>query len=463
MKNDNVSMKETTIKKDELKKNHDLCALMAVLSAFTSLLIAGYSVYLTVLGNFWFITIGVFFLIQAGLVIWPLFKKEDYQAMHLQGVSQIIGVLLFMPYLLFMILWNDPNGKMDNSPMTFLFLGVAAIFNILLYVVNRLMIKEDYHPLLHAYSNNSLINASYIIIIIQLIIVNIFFPGSSTAVFENLLQEKPILIYILDILFNGSLTVLSAMLALSTTIRADTKEELSTKGKIKHTAKWFNEHEISMFFGLMFTLYLAVLSIINMKQSFFYILLFIYYIGNVTIRITNYLLHKKIQKISQGNQIKDNRYSSWLLLLNALTYLLFSNVLVVAAIFMMINKADMGANIYLFLFFSVPMAIFRWISANKNVKKNRKENNTYRLGVSLIGLVNVFFTILEVVAISCHELPVVWLRYVIIILAVIVAKISVIVVAFIFVIHWIRSMILNSRRKERRLAKLQKEQEEKDA
>ena len=211
-----------------------------------------------------------------------------------------------------------------------------------------------------------------------------------------------------------------------------------------------------MFFGLMFTLYLAVLSIINMKQSFFYILLFIYYIGNVTIRITNYLLHKKIQKISQGNQIKDNRYSSWLLLLNALTYLLFSNVLVVAAIFMMINKADMGANIYLFLFFNIPMAIFRWISANKNVKKNRKENNTYRLGVSLIGLVNVFFTILEVVAISCHELPVVWLRYVIIILAVIVAKISVIVVAFIFIIHWIRSMILNSRRKERRLAKQQK-------
>ena len=191
--------------------------------------------------------------------------------------------------------------------------------------------------------------------------------------------------------------------------------------------------------------------------------MFIYYIGNAIIRVANYLLHKKIQKISGDNQIKDNRYSSWLLLLNAITYLLFSNVLVVAAIFMMIQKANAGSNIYLFLFMIIPMAIIRWFMANKNIRANRKGNNTYRLGISLIGLVNVFFTILEVVAISCHELPVVWLRYVIIILAIIAVKISVIVVAFIFVIHWIRSMILNSRRKERRLAKLKKEQQEKDA
>ena len=446
-------MEEMVVKKEEPKKNRELCLLMAILSGLVSILIAGFSIYLAVLGNFWFIAIGVFFLLETWFIIWPLLKPEDYQAMHIQGVTQIVGVLFFLPYLLFMILWNDPNGVMDYSAMTYLFLGVAAIFNVLLYFVNRLMIKEDYHPVLHGYSNNSLINAFYLIIIVQLIIVNRFYPGSTTSVFENLLREKPIWIYIIDILINGSLTVFAALLALSTAIRAETKEKLSTKGKIKHTIKWFGDHEISMFFGLMFTLYLAVLSIINMKQSFFYILLFIYYIGNAIIRVTNYLLHQKIQKISNGNQIKDNRYSSWLLLLNALTYLLFSNVLVVAAIFMMIQKANMGSNIYLFLFLSVPMAIYRWFSANKNIRKNRKENNTYKLGISLISLVNVFFTILEVVAISCHELPVVWLRYVIIILAIIAVKISVIIVAFIFIIHWIRSMILNSRRKERRLAK----------
>ena len=445
------------------QKNRELCILMTILSGLVSILIAGFSVYLSVLGNFWFIVVAIFFLLETWFIIWPLLKRDDYQAMRIQGISQIIGVIFFMSYLLFMILWNDANKTMDYSAMTFLFLGVSAIFNVLLYFVNRLLIKDEYHPLLHAYSNNSLINAFYIIIIIQLIIVNRFFPGESNAVFENLLQQKPIWIYIIDIIVNASLTVLAALLALSTAIRANTREELSTKGKIKHTVKWFNDHEVSMFFGLMFTIYLAVLSIINMKQSFFYILMFIYYIGNAIIRVTNYLIHKKIEKISDGNQIKDNRYSSWLLLLNALTYLLFSNVLVVAAIFMMIQKANAGSNIYLFLFMIIPMAIFRWFSANKSIKANRRSNNTYRLGISLIGLVNVFFTILEVVAISCHELPVVWLRYVIIILAIIAVKISVIVVAIIFVIHWIRSMILNSRRKERRLAKLKKEQQEKDA
>lgn len=463
MKNDNVNMEETIIKKEELKKNRDLCALMAGLSAFTSLLIAGYSVYLTVLGNFWFIAIAVCFLLECFFLIFPLFKPEDYQAMKLQGIGQILSVLILMPYLLFMILWNDPNHKMDYSAFMFLFFGVATVFKVLLYFVNRLLIKEDYHPLLHAYSNGSLISAFYIVIVVELTIVNIAYPGTTTSVFENVLREKPVWIYIIDILLNATLTVFAALLALSTLIRADTKEQLSTKGKLKHTAQWFSDHEISMFFGLMFTLYLAVLSIINMKQSFFYILLFIYYLGNAIIRVTNYLLHKKIQRISEGNQIKDNRYSSWLLLLNAVTYLLFSNVLVVAAIFMMIQKANVGSNIYLFLFMIVPMAIYRWFTANKNIRRNRRENNTYRLGISLIALVNVFFTILEVVAISCHELPVVWLRYVIIILAIIAAKISVIVVAFIFVIHWIRSMILNSKRKERRLAKLKREQEEKDA
>ena len=185
-----------------------MCALMAVLSALVSVLLAGYCIYLSILGNFWFIAVAVFFLIQGLLVIWPLFKEEDYQAMHLQGVAQIVSVLFFMPYLLFMILWNDPNGKMDYSAMTFLFLGVSMIFNILLYFVNRLMIKDEYHPLLHAYSNNSLINAFYIAIIIQLIVVNRFIPGTSTAIFENLLQAKPILIYIIDIIINGTLTVL---------------------------------------------------------------------------------------------------------------------------------------------------------------------------------------------------------------------------------------------------------------
>ena len=435
------------------QKNRSLSIIIAILSTLLSLVLAGYSIYLSALGNYWFIAIGFYFLFVTASIVWPLFKQDDYEAMHLQGVLEIIGVLFIMPYLIFMILWNDPNGLMKDSLITYLVLGISSGLFIGLYVISRLINKKDYQPLLHAYSNNGLIIASVLIVIIELIIVNYFYPGSSTAIFDNLLKEKPLWIYIIDILVNATMTVIVAFLALSTAIRADTKEELNTKGKIQYTLKWFTDHEISMFFTLLLTLYLAVLSIINMKQSFFYILLFIYYIGNATIRIINYVWHKKIQKICGDNQIKDNRLSSWILLFDAFTYLAFSDVLVVAAIFMMIQKANAGANIYLFLFMNVPLAIVRWFTANKSIRKNRRGNNTYRLGLSLIGLVNVFFTILEVIAISFHQLPIVWIRYVFIILAIIAVKIAVIVVAIIFVIHWIRSIILNRRSKERKYLK----------
>ena len=208
-----------------------------------------------------------------------------------------------------------------------------------------------------------------------------------------------------------------------------------------------------MFFSLIFTTYLAILSLINMKQSIFYIFLFIYYVGTASIRLINYIWHRLILKRCPDNQIKENRLSSWILLFDAVTYLLFSNVLVVGAIFMMVQKANAGTNIYLFLFLIVPMAIMRFITSNKSIRKNRKENNTYRLGVSLIGLVSVFFTLLEIVAITCHEISLVLFRYVIISFAIVAMKIAVIVVAIIFVIHWLRSIILNRKSKERKMLK----------
>ena len=434
-------------------KNRVPSVLISILSCLVTLFISGFCFYLSSLGNYWFIALAICFLLSSVFIFAPLFVKDDYKAMRLQGVYQIISVLLLMPYLLFMILWNDPNVIMDYSLLTYLILGGSALLLIIVFLLCRLLIKKDYHPLLHAYGNNALIIAFYLLLIIELIIVNKYYPGTTTAVFDNLLKEKPIWIYIIDVLINGVLTVFAALLALSTDIRAKTKEELSTSNKIKHTLKWFSDNEVSMFFGLIFTLYLAVLSLINMKQSFFYILLFIYYIGTASIRFINYYWHKKIEKKVGDNQIKDNRLSSWILLFNAITYLIFSDVLVAAAIVMMIQKVNIGSNIYLFLFLTVPMAIFRFFTANKSIRKNRVNNNTYRLGVSLIGLVSLFFSILEVVAISCHELPVVWLRVVFIIIAIIMAKIAVIVVSVIFVIHWFRSIILNRWSKERKYLK----------
>ena len=446
-------MEERIIDNQEtpVKKNRGLCFIMALVSSLISLFVSGFCFYLSFIGNYWFIAIGIYFLLESTFVIAPLFSKDDYKAMRLQGIAQIIGVLFMMPYLLFMILWNDPNGVMNYSFLTYVVFGVAAFMKIIIFAANRSIIKLNYHPLLHAYANGALVATFYLLTIIELIIVNRFYPGNSTAIFENLLKEKPMWIYIVDIIINAIFTLFVALLALSTAIRAAIREELSTTGKIKHTIKWFSDNEISMFFGLIFTIYLAVLSFINIGQSnFFYILLFIYYIGTASIRLINYVWHKRIQKKCGENIIRENRLSSWILLFDALTYLAFSNVLVLAAIFMMIQKSNAGTNIYLFLFMIIPMAFMRLITTNKSIRNNRRNNNTYRLGISLIGLVSLFFTILEIVAIACHGMSIVWIRYVFIILAIIAAKIAVIVVSILFVIHWFRSIILNRKSKERK-------------
>ena len=444
-KNDNRNMEEKC-------PHRTLSVVSAILSTLVSLFIAGYCFYISSLGVFWFIPIGSYFALECLFIIIPLFQKDEYQAMRLQGIFQIITVVLIMPYLLFMILWNDANGIMDYSFFTYGAFAISAALKVIISLIGHIALKKNYQPLLHAYRNNGYIAAFYLGIIVELIVINQYYPGKNTEVFDQILQQKELWTYILSIGVNAISTIVAALLALSTEIRAKTKEEFTTTGKIKHTIKWFNDNEVSMFFGLIFTMYLAILALINMKQSIFYILLFAYYVGTALIRFINYIWHKGIQKKCGDNQIKDNRQSSWILLFDAFAYLLFSNVLVVGAIFMMIQKANTGANIYLFLFMIVPMAIMRFITSNKSVKRNRKENNTYKLGISLIGVVSLFFTILEIVAIVCHEMNVIF-RFVVIIGAIIAVKIAVIMVAIIFVVHWLRSIVLNSRRKERRLAK----------
>ena len=452
---------EVVVNNQEDKAGRAIGGLVAVVSALISFVLSGFCFYLSVLGTWWFIPLGALFAVDALFLIIPIFVKDGYKAMRVQGVIQIISVLLLMPYLLFMVLWNDPNGVMDYTYLTYLVFGSALLFKLILALFCRLAIRKTYHPFLHAISNNGLIMVTYLAIIIELVIMNKFFPGTSTNPFDNLLREKPIWSYIVSILVNALMTVFAALLALSTEIRASTKEVLTTGGKIKHTIKWFSDNEVGMFIGLMFTLYLAVLALINLKQSFWYILMFIYYIGTATIRVINYAWHKRIQKKCGDNQIRDNRLSSWILLFDAFAYLIFSNVLVVAAIFMMIQKANAGSNVYLFLFFTIPMAIMRLVTTGKSIKNNRRANNTYRLGVSLSGLVTLFFTFLEIAAIAFHSFPIVWMRFVLIIPPIAIAKIAVIVVAFIFVIHWFRSIILNRRGRERKLRR-QKEKEEKE-
>lgn len=446
-------MEEVIVQEQEeivINRHKGYDAFNGLISALISLFIGGFSFFVASKGTFWFFAIGAYFVIEAIFLIVPLFIKDAYKAMRIQGVMQIISVVLFVSYLLFMILWNDPDGKMDYSFYVYLIFGGAAAIKLALSCISFFVIRKGYDPVLHALRNNDLVSAMYFLLIIELIIANQFYPGSSYSIFDNLLQEKPLWIYIIGIGLNALFTTFAALLALSTDIRAKTKEQLSTKNKIKHTVRWFNENEVSMFFGLIFTMYLAILALINMKQSFFYIALFAYYVGTAFIRLINYVWHRNIKKECGDNLIRENRQSSWILLFDAFAYLIFSDVLVIGAIFMMVQKANVGSNIYLFLFMIVPMAIMRFVTSNKSIRNNRRDNNTYRLGVSLIGLVSVFFTLLEIVAISCHQIPVVWARYVFIIVAIVLVKIAVLVVSIIFVVHWMRSLFVNNRRRERR-------------
>ena len=251
------------------RRKRGFCGFCSFLSILVSVGVTAYSFYLVSKGVWWFAPLAALFAFGALFLLVPLFLDDDYKAMHLQGVIQIIGVLLLMPYLLFMILWNDPNGSMDYSYLTYVVFGGGAAIKLFIALISRAGIKKNYHPLRHAISNNALIMAFYLIIIVQLTLVNQFYPGTTLNIFENVLREKPIWTYIIAILLNAVLTIFAALLALSTTIRGKTKEELTTGGKIKHTVRWFSDNEVGMFIGLMFTFYLAVLSLINMKQSFF--------------------------------------------------------------------------------------------------------------------------------------------------------------------------------------------------
>ena len=437
----------------ETKKHPVIGTFFTIISTLVSFFLAGFSFYIASKGTGWFVPLGIYFFFDGLIIFIALCVKDVYKAMHLEGLKQVVSVIFVMTYLLVMVLWNDPNKVMDYSYNAQYCLLIAFFIKLALAFFSNIVVKKSYDPFIHAFRNNSLLLVFNSFLLMELIIFNYLFPGNTTDILANVLKEKPLWAYIFIISSNALLTVLAALLSLSTAIRAKVKEEVSTGAKIKHTVRWFNDNEVSMFIGTMFTLYLAILALIHMKQNFFYILLFIYYIGTISIRIINYLWHRRIQKKCGDNIIRDNRLSSWILLFDAFNYLFFSIVLAAAAIFVMIQKVEANTNMYLFLFILLPLAFIRFVTANKSIERHRRENNTYRLAVSLIGLVSVFFSILEIVAIAMHNFPIVWLRYVFIILAMLIAQICVIVVAIVFVLHWFRSLVLNSRSKEREAQK----------
>lgn len=437
-----------------MKKNNGLKVFLAIISALVSFGVGGYSLYLSYLKNYWFILIGIYFLFEGLFILIASGIKDEYKAMRVQGVFQIVGVIIMMDYLLVMSLWNDPE-HLINTPLSYYVFSVAAGIKGLTCLIALIGNKKQYNPMLHAYRNNDLITLFYLLLIIELIIVNQYYPGTSVNIFENLFKEKPIWIYVIDVACNATFTILAALLALSTDIRSKTREDLTTIGKIKHTVKWFNDNEVTMFFGLVFTTYLAILALLQVKQSPFYIFVAAYYVGTGVIRLINYAWHKSIQKKCEGNIIRENRLSSFILLFDSGAYLIFSDIICIGAILIMMNKINVGTNIYMFLFMIIPFAIMRLINAGKEIKNGKVNNNTYKLGLGFISLICAFFSILEIIAIATYYMKptLVVLKYIVVIGWVSITKLFVLIICLVFIIFFIRSLIINRRGKEKKAMK----------
>ena len=436
-------------------KNKTSTILLEIISAIASFAIGGFCFYLSYLQNWWFITIGVHFMFEGLFIFVPMGIKDEYKAMRVQGVFQVISVVIMMDYLLVMSLWNDPNNTMLYWPLAYLIFVGVALLKLFISLILHISIKKNYAPLSHAYRNNDLLSSFYLILIFELVLMNQFFPGENLNPFTFTFSDKPIWVYIIDVALNATFTIIAALLALSTDIRSKTKEELSTGAKIKHTIRWFNEHEVAMFFGLIFTVYLAILALLNAKQHWVYIVLAAFYLGTGLIRLINYLWHRKILKQVGDNKIAENRKSSFILLFNAFAYFFFSGVITFAAIFLMTTDATLGKDILLFLFIIAPFGILRFVNAIKTIRVSRRENNTYKLGVGYISLLSAFFSLLEIAAISTYFAPKV-AKYIAVLFNVTILQIVVLVVCITFLVHFFRSLIINRKSKEKKSVKKEK-------
>lgn len=429
----------------------------SIISIICSLTLTGYFAFLSTRPIYWFIPLSVYFLLEGFFLLISVTRKEPYKGMRVEGVFQVVTVLLMTSYLLAMILWDDFSDTMIYLP-TFLVLGVVLFIKLVLALINYINIKIEYEPMLHAIRNNDLITVLYLTIIIVSSIINYKYPGNGLG----LLQEKPMHAYIIFISVNAICMVLASLLALSTDIRSKTKEPLSAFGKAKHVFKWVGDNEVPMFFSFVFTFYLIFIALLNVKSSIFYIFVAVYYLIFIFIRLINYLWHRSIVKRCQGNVIKENRKSSFILLFNAFMYTITNDLLIVGAFFLMLDKANVGTNLNLLLFILIPFCFLRFIFAFHNSKHHNKGNNTYKLGLSYISLISAIFSLVEIIAIVTHLLPSskMALRLIIIGTCLLLVKILIFILAFIFIINFFKSIIRNRRKKEKLLLKKQQEEEQ---
>lgn len=423
-----------------------LKAFVAVISLLVSIALSAFCGYLSFLKNYWFILPCVYFAFEALFIFIASLIKDEYKAMRVQGVFQIIGVILMMDYLLVMILWNDPNGTMLYLPSYFVF-GGAALIKLILTLISHISLKK-YNACIHAYRNNDLITFFYLILIIELVIFNHIYPTSILFDFENkTLVTTHLFVYIIEIVTNAILTIFAAFLALSTDITSKERIKLGPFAKIKHTIQWFSDNEVGVYFGTIFTLYLAFLAFMNQKPIYFFLGFF--YLALALIRFIIYIWHRSILKDTKGNKIAENRQSSWILLFNAINFFALGIVISIAAIALMAEKVESDTNIYLFLFFIVPFMILRFITAHTSLKKSRTSGDTYQIGVGYISLLSALFSSLEVFAILMHTFakPV---KLTIMIILVIALQIALMVLCITMIVFCVKGRIVNRKSREKR-------------
>ena len=421
-----------------MKRNKGLIIFLTIISFIVSLAISGYAAYLSFLENWWFILIAVYFFFEAIFILVATTRKDEYISMKVFGIFEIIGVLVMMDYLLVMILWND-SGTMVylNSYIVF---GGAAFLKGLTTIISASANRKEYNPTLHGFRNNDLITFTYLLLIIELVVFKNIYPRTS--------YTDTLWVYIVEVLTNASLTVLAAFLALSTAIRSKVKEDLSPIGKIKHTINWFVDNEISVYFGTIFSGYLAFLALLNAKKSWVYVFLAAFYIFIALIRLVNFIWHRSIKKKADGNKILENRKSSFILLFDSIIFFLYTPVVIAAAIMLMGEKINVDTNIYLFLFLIVPFAIMRFINAHRDLKKSRTEGDTYRIASGYLSLITAVFSMLEIVAIACHTFNKGAKLTIIIILSIFI-QIFVWVICITFLVFFGRGVFQNRRSIER--------------
>ena len=125
-----------------MRRNKGLIIFLTIFSLIASLSLSAYSTYLSILQNWWFILIAVYFFFEAIFILVAVTRKDEYISMKVFGIFEIVGVLVMMDYLLVMILWNDPGTMIYFY--SYIVFGAAAVLKGLTTLISAISNGKEY-------------------------------------------------------------------------------------------------------------------------------------------------------------------------------------------------------------------------------------------------------------------------------------------------------------------------------